>query len=165
VTEEAKRRISRLNPEMRVFVTDVPLQLRQRLVRERLLAWLAGAFGVLAITLAAIGLYGLIAYVSLSRRSEIGLRLALGATRREVISLMLSQTGWIVLCGVTIGVALSLVTLRGVRTLLVGLDPSDPNTLLVATLTVSLIAAVSSLIPAIRASRVDPMATLRAEES
>jgi predicted permease len=165
VTDEAKRRISRLNPELRIAVGEMPVQLRERLVRERMLAWLAGAFGVLAITLAAVGLYGLIAYLSLSRRAEIGLRLALGARRSEVISLMMSQTLWLVACGVAGGAALSLVTLRGVRALLVGLDPSDPTTLMVAGLTVGVIAAVASLVPAIRASRVDPMTTLRAEES
>lgn len=165
VTDEAKRRISRLNPEIRLFVSELPVQLDQRLVRERMLAWLAGAFGVLAITLAAVGLYGLIAYLSLSRRAEIGLRLALGAKRREVVSLILSQTVWVVACGVGGGVALSLVALRGVGALLVGLDPSDPITLIVAGLTLAVIAGAASLIPAIRASRVDPMTTLRAEES
>ena len=165
VTDEAKRRISRLNPEIRLFVSEMPVQLSQRLVRERMLAWLAGAFGVLAVTLAAVGLYGLIAYLSLSRRAEIDLRLALGARRREVVSLILSQTIWVVACGVGGGAALSLVALRGAGALLVGLAPSDPTTLSVASLTVAVIAGAAALIPAIRASRVDPMTTLRAEES
>ena len=165
ITHEVKRRVARLDPEIVVFVGDLPQQLRNRLTRERVLAWLAAVFGVLAISLAAIGLYGLIAYLSHSRRNEIGVRLALGARRSEVVLMMLKEMAWLLIAGVGAGVIVSLGLARAIGTLVFGLSSNDITTFAVSGLTLAAAAGIAALVPAWRASRVDPIATLRAETS
>lgn len=163
VERAAKTRVAALSAAIRVAAADMSLRLGDRLVRERMLAWLSGAFGVLAVSLAAIGLYGLIAYVSASRRSEIGVRLALGASRADVIAMMLKQTAVMLIAGLAAGVAISLVAGRAAVRLLYQVVPGDPLTLAVAMLLLSGVATIAAVLPAWRASRVDPMSTLRAE--
>jgi hypothetical protein len=81
VTSVIAQRVERLNPAIAIQFVDLSTQIRERLVRERMIAWLAGAFGILAMALVVVGLYGIVAYLAASRRNEIGIRLSLGSTR------------------------------------------------------------------------------------
>ena len=165
IDEAVRRRVKTLNPDIWVRMTDFPEQLNQRLVRERMMAWLAGAFGVLAMSLAAIGLYGLIAYLAVGRRSEVGVRLALGATRLGIVLMMIRESAWMVALGLGAGVALSIALSRGASRLLFQLVPTDATTLAAAALALAGIATVAALVPAWRTAALDPVTTLRAEES
>ena len=165
ITEVARERVKALNPNIWVRVTDMPTELDRRLVRERMMAWLAGAFGVLAVSLAAVGLYGLIAYLALGRRSEIGVRLALGATRRGVVLMMLRESAWLVGIGLGAGLVLSVLLSRGASRLLFQLAPTDAATWAGAAMGLATVAGIAALVPAWRTSGLDPVSTLRAEES
>ncbi len=138
-------------------------QVLNGLVRERVLAWLSGFFGFLAAVLALTGLYGVIAYMTARRQNEIGIRLALGETRLGVISLVLRELAVMLAVGIAIGSAISLIASRGARSLLFGLEPQDPLTLIVACGALGIIALAAGLLPAWRASRLDPVAALRSE--
>ena len=131
--------------------------------RPRLLAQLLGGFAGLALLLAAIGTYGVLSYMVTERRREIGIRMALGAERAAVLGQVLKQG--LVLAGV--GVAAGLVAAFGltrlVTSLLFGVQPTDPMTMGVVVVTIAVVAAAASLLPAWRASRVDPMVALRDE--
>jgi predicted permease len=165
IAEGARSRVGALNPGIWVRVTDLPVELNRRLVREHMLAWLAGAFGILAVSLAAVGLYGLVTYLALGRRSEIGVRLALGATRGSVLRTMLRETAWLVGAGLAAGLALSIPLSRTAARLLFQLTPTDAATWLWAALVLVIVAAVAALIPAWRTASLDPLTTLRAEQS
>jgi predicted permease len=136
-------------------------RIRDGLVRERLLALLAGFFAALAIVLTIVGLYGMLSYVVAERRPEIGVRVALGARRKDVFGLVMAESGRLVLAGIAAGGVLSLVAGRSVSSLLFGMEPADPVLLLTAAILLGGIAAVASLLPARRASRVDPAELLR----
>jgi len=133
------------------------------LAQERLVARLATFFGSLALLLACVGLYGVLSYAVARRTSEIGIRMALGAIRGDVIWLVLREALALVGAGVVIGVLASLAATRTVSTLLFGLNPNDPLTIAAATLLLLAVAALAGYLPARRASRVDPMAALREE--
>jgi ABC-type antimicrobial peptide transport system permease subunit len=138
-------------------------QIDENLIAERVIAFLAASFGALAALMAAIGLYGVLAYSTAQRTPEIGLRMALGASRTSVIRVVLVEVLW--LTGIAIAIALpaSLLLSRAVRSQLFGISSSDPLTLIVATLVILLVAIVSALLPARRAAQVDPMVALRYE--
>jgi ABC-type antimicrobial peptide transport system permease subunit len=133
------------------------------LVQERLVARLATFFGLLALLLACVGLYGVLSYAVARRTNEIGIRIALGAMRGDVIWLVLREALALVGAGVVIGLLASLAATKTVSTLLYGLRPNDPLTIAAATLLLLAVAALSAYLPARRASRVDPMAALREE--
>jgi predicted permease len=158
-----KEKISEISPaiktECRVFQTDV----ESGLVRERLMALLSGFFGVLAALLAMIGLYGVMSYIVAMRKNEIGIRMALGASRGSVISIIVGQTLTLLGMGVGGGLVLSLAAARGANSLLYGLKANDPLTLFSAAGFLAVVALLASYIPAHRASRVDPMNALRYE--
>ena len=126
-----------------------------------LLAMLAGFFGVLAIALTVVGLYGMLSYVVAQRRPEIGVRVALGARRLDVLGLIMSEAGKLVLFGVVAGLGLSLLAGQSVSSLLFGITPNDPVLLASACALLGLIAAIASVLPARRATRVDPAQLLR----
>ena len=127
------------------------------------MAALSAAFGVLAALLAAIGIYGVMAYTVTRRANEIGIRLAMGASRRTVLGLVIGEAVWLVGAGLLIGVALGVGSARAASTLLFGLTPTDPATLGSAIALLASIGLLASYIPARRASRVDPMSVLRQE--
>jgi ABC-type antimicrobial peptide transport system permease subunit len=127
------------------------------------MAMLSGAFGLLAALLAMLGLYGVISFTVARRRNEIGLRVALGADRRQVMLMVMREAGILLVIGLVIGAALSAVAGRGAGSLLFGLKPSDPLSLAVSVLLLSLVALFASYIPARRAAKVDPMVALRYE--
>jgi putative ABC transport system permease protein len=128
-----------------------------------LLASLSAAFGVLAALLAAIGLYGVMSYTVARRANEIGIRMAMGAERREVVRMVLSEATWLVAAGVVAGTALALGAARFARTLLFGLEPTDPTTVAMAIAALACVGLVAGLVPARRAARVDPAIALRDE--
>ena len=165
IDEAVRRRVKALNPGVWVRISDLPAQLDQRLVRERMMAWLAGAFGVLAISLAAIGLYGLIAYLAVGRRAEVGIRLALGATRAGIVRMMLRESAWMVGAGLGAGLGLTLPLSSAAARLLYQLAPTDAATWSGAALALAAVATVAALVPAWRTASIDPVTTLRAEES
>jgi predicted permease len=138
-------------------------QIDRRLTTQRLIAQLSAFFGGVALLLAAIGLYGVMSY-SISRRTgEIGIRMALGASQRGVIWMVLRETLWMVAIGVTIGLLSALASGRLIGSKLFGLSPADPATLAMAISVILLAAVLAGFLPARRASRIDPMNALRFE--
>jgi putative ABC transport system permease protein len=138
-------------------------QIRDSLLRERLMATLSGFFGFLAVVLATIGLYGVISYTVARRTNEIGIRVALGAQRGDVVGMIMRDAGTMLVIGLAVGAVLTLVVARAAASLLYGLKPHDPATLTVAVVALTLVAAVASFLPAHRAAGLDPMAALREE--
>lgn len=138
-------------------------QVEGSLNRERLVASLSSFFGLLALLLACLGLYGVLAYAVSCRFREIGIRMALGACQANVLRMVLREAFCLVLIGAGIGLLAALAVSRFVSSQLYGLKPSDPLTMVTATLVLTAAAALAGYLPARRASRVDPMATLRAE--
>ncbi|HEY6291536.1 MAG TPA: ABC transporter permease [Terriglobia bacterium] len=130
---------------------------------SRLIAQLSSFFGVLALLLAAIGLYGVMAHSVLRRTGEIGVRMALGARRADILGLVLRESLLVVAIGVVLGLPASLSLGRLVSTQLFDLSPNDPATFTIATLLLLLAAALAGYIPAQRAAKVDPMVALRYE--
>ena len=145
--------------EFQVFQT----QLRDSLLRERLMATLSGFFGFLAAALATIGLYGVISYMVARRRSEIGIRVALGANRSEVVKLVIREAALLLAVGLVIGAALSAGTAQTASSLLYGLKATDPVTMALAIIALACVALAASFVPALRAARVEPMVALREE--
>jgi putative ABC transport system permease protein len=138
-------------------------QIRDTLVTERMLAALSIFFGLLATLLAGIGLYGVIAYSVARRTHEIGVRMALGATRGRVAALFLGEAIRLLATGLAAGAVLALVATRAARALLYGLAPHDPASLVLAGLLLAAITCIATVLPAWRASAVDPMTALREE--
>ena len=138
-------------------------QIEASITQERLFAALTAAFGILALILACIGIYGIMAYDVARRTSEIGIRMALGARARQVLLMVLRESSWLAILGVAAGLAAAFALTRFVRTMLYGLQPTDPTTLISATLILLAIAIAAAYGPARRASRIDPMQALRHE--
>jgi predicted permease len=136
-------------------------QVSASLTQERVIAALAGFFGALALLLAGLGLYGVTSYAVNRRRAEIGIRIALGAAPGSVIRLVLFRVTLLVGSGVLVGGGVSLWASRFVATLLYGLEPRDPITLVGAAVVLSAVGAVAGWLPAYRASRIDPATVLR----
>ena len=138
-------------------------QIREGLLREQLMATLSGFFGVLATILAMVGLYGVISYMVVRRRSEIGVRMALGANRANILLMVLREAAILLGIGLAVGTALSLAAGTAAASMLYGLKPSDPQTLAIALAGISVVALLAILLPAQRAATVQPMAALREE--
>jgi len=132
-------------------------------MRERLLAALFGFFGVLAGLLAGIGVYGVLAYQTVRRRSEVGIRLALGATRGQIMELVLKEAALLVFFGLVIGLVGTLAIGQTAASLLFGISARDPLQLGAAAIALAAAAAIGSMGPARHASRLDPMNALRDE--
>jgi predicted permease len=151
------------SPAIGVEFSTFEEQVSATLRRPRLLATLSGFFAVLALTLAVIGLYGTVAYGVARRRSEIGIRLALGAARGRVLQMVLGDAGRLVLFGVVAGVATALGTTRLLQSFLYGLTATDVKIIAGSSLVLALAAVAASLVPAWRAASLDPTETLREE--
>jgi predicted permease len=163
VAAAAKRVIAVKHPDVVTQFADFQREIRDGLVEERLMAALSGFFGLLAVLLAVVGLYGVISYIVAMRRNEIGIRLALGASRANVVGIIMRQTLMVLALGVGVGVLLALAAARSAGSLLFGLQPNDPLTFAGASALLITIALIASFLPARRASRVDPMIALRYE--
>jgi putative ABC transport system permease protein len=130
---------------------------------SRSLTVLFGAFALLAVVLGSVGIYGIVSYAVTQRTQEIGVRMALGAQARDILQLILKHGVVLVLTGVAIGVAGALALTRFLSTLLFGITPTDTLTFVVVSAIFFLIAMIASLIPARRATKVDPLIALRYE--
>ncbi len=138
-------------------------EIRQSLLAERLLATLSGFFGGLAVVLAMIGLYGVMSYTVAERKSEIGIRMALGARRVDVTAMILGKAAMLLTAGLVLGAGLSLAAASAASALLFGLKLRDPLTLLVSTALLAVVALAASYLPARRAAGLDPIDSLREE--
>jgi ABC-type antimicrobial peptide transport system permease subunit len=131
--------------------------------QERIFASLTGGFGVIALVLACIGIYGIMAYTVARRTNEIGIRMALGAQADRVLHMILREASWMALVGVIVGLAAAAAMGRLIASMLFGLKSYDPLTLGGASLLLVLIAIAASWVPARRAAHVDPIKALRHE--
>ncbi len=163
VAGEITRMLADLNPRIGVKYTVMDAQIADTLLRERLTAALSGFFGGLAALLTLVGLYGVIAFTVARRTNEIGIRMALGASHRAVMSLILREAGTLVVLGLAAGLVLAVLTARLAATLLFGLEPNDPLTLGVAAASLAAVAMAASYMPARSASRIEPVQALRIE--
>jgi len=155
--------LNEINPSIGVSFQGFKSMIDGSIVRERLMATLSGFFGLLALVLACIGLYGILSYGVASRLNEIGIRMALGAQGRSVLWLILREAVWLVLIGVAVGLPIIITTGSFVSTLLYGMQPNDPTSLALGTLVLFIVAMGAGCIPARRATRVDPLVALRYE--
>jgi predicted permease len=163
ITGAIGERVKKLNPAVAIQFIELKSQIRDRLMAERTTAWLAGAFGVLAIVMVTVGLYGIIAYLAMSRRQEIGIRLSLGSTRAQIVMLVLRDSLWLLSLGLLIGLPLAVAAMRGASTLLFGFSPTDLTAMTGAAGVLAAAAGLAGAIPAWRAARVDPQVALRCD--
>ena len=153
-----------LDPEAPVFdVHLVQEELDRSLLRERLVGFITGLFGGLALVLAGVGLYGLMAYGVSRRTREFGIRMAVGASAGSIVKLVLREAGWLVVAGVAAGLAGAWAAGRVVSSMLFGIAPTDLASTLAAVGVLAAAALIAAWVPARRASRVDPNRALRAE--
>jgi len=162
--DAVRREVASVDPNLPVFrAKTLVAQAEESLMKERLLATLSSFFGALALLLACVGLYGLMAYSVTRRTTEIGVRLALGARRDHITWLVLRETLWLTLAGIATGVPLALWAARYARSVLFGIGTADPLTIALTIAILLSVAALAGYIPARRALRVDPMRALRYE--
>jgi len=161
LTRSIAEAIAAVNPRLSVTFRPLAAQVNDALVQERLMAALAGAFGVLALLLAGLGLYGVTAYAVNRRRSEIGIRIALGASAASVARLVLARVAVLVGAGGVLGAAVSVWGGRFVSALVYGVAPHDPATVAAAVAILYMTALMAAWLPARRAARIDPMTVLR----
>jgi ABC-type antimicrobial peptide transport system permease subunit len=138
-------------------------QINASMQQERMFASLTAGFGILALALACVGIYGIMAYSVAQRTNEIGIRLALGAARTQIRTMVMRETGWLSIAGIISGIGVSVFLIRLVKSMLYGLRPSDPISFGVSVLFLMSMALIAGWIPATRASGVDPMEALRRE--
>jgi putative ABC transport system permease protein len=153
--------ISAVSPEVAFSFEPLTQALDESLADNRVIAVLSASFGVLALVLAAVGLYGVTAYGVAQRRTEIGIRMALGARPGIIVRTIVANVSKLVGIGVAAGIGISLWTATLVRSLLFGLEPRDPTTLVGAVIVLATAATVAGWLPAWRASRIDPAEVLR----
>jgi putative ABC transport system permease protein len=153
--------LNRVDPRLTFTFAPLDDAVRASISQERIVAWLAGFFGAVALLLSAIGLYGVISHTVSRRRGEIGIRLALGARGADIVRLMLTRVGICVLAGTGAGLLAAVWLSRFVAPLLYGVQPRDPVTVVVAPLTLGSVAVLAAWRPTLRAVRVDPAHVLR----
>ena len=163
IVSSIKSVLAEINPSIAVSFQGFKSMINGSILRERLMATLSGFFGLLALVLACIGLYGILSYGVASRLNEIGIRMALGAQGGSVLWLILREAVWLVLVGVAVGLPIIITTARLVSTLLYGMEASDPTSLGLGTVVLFIVAMGAGYIPARRATRVDPLVALRYE--
>jgi putative ABC transport system permease protein len=161
LTKSLVAALGEVNRDVAITIRPLADQVNASLTQERVVATLSGFFGGLALLLAGIGLYGVTSYAVSRRRTEIGIRLALGAAPRGVIMMVISRVGLLVGLGVVAGTAVSLWASKFVGTLVYGLQPRDPVTIVGAAVVLATVGALAGWLPAHRASRIDPARVLR----
>jgi predicted permease len=162
--DQVRREVASVDRNLPIFRAKTLLaQAAQSLLRERLLAMLSSFFGALALLLACLGLYGLMAYAVARRAGEIGIRMALGARRAHIMWMVLREVFGLTLAGIAAGIPLAIWAARYAQSLLFGVDTADPWTIAATVLALLGVAALAGYIPARRALHVDPMAALKYE--
>jgi predicted permease len=162
VLGEVQREVKALAPKVEISDTRTGSRFMDQILwGARIVVSMLGVFGLLALVLASVGLYGLLAYLVRGRQREIGVRMALGASRPAILLLVLRQGMVLVCVGVGIGLALSLMISHAFARMLFGLNPADPLSLAGASGALILVAALACYLPALAASRMDPMGALR----
>ncbi len=162
IMKSVRQAVDRVDKELPVF--DVRTQMQQidaTTSSERLFATLTAVFGVLALMLASIGIYGIMAHNVSRRTSEIGIRIALGAQRFNVLLMVLREASWLAIVGVVLGASAAAWLARYVESMLFGVQPVDPLTIIAAIGLMLLVALIAAWLPARRASRLDAMVALR----
>jgi putative ABC transport system permease protein len=154
---------NQINPSMVINFTVFKTQIREGLLRERLMATLSGFFGVLATVLAVIGIYGVISYVVIQRKNEIGVRMALGANRSHIVRMVLRDTAILLAIGLAAGTGMTIAAGNAAASMLYGLKPRDPITLAAAIVGIVVVGLAASFLPAHRAANIHPVAALREE--
>jgi predicted permease len=163
IASTVRKQIAGAYPEMPLEALTLTEWVNQFLIDDRLLASLAGVFGLLATVLAALGLYGVMSYTVTQRTREIGVRIALGAGKRDVLELVLREAAILVIVGLAIGIPFAISLGHFVASMLFRLSPSDPLILLAGAIVLALVALGAACIPARRAAGVDPTRALRIE--
>jgi len=163
LTTAVEHAVVEINPSILIQFTALKTQIRDTLVRERLMASLSGFFGILAAVLTTIGLYGLISYMAVRRRNEIGIRMALGADRMRVLTLVMREAVELLGIGLVAGAALSWWASRTARSMLFGVKNTDPTIFGAAIVLLAIVAITASFVPAQKASHLDPLEALREE--
>jgi predicted permease len=159
-----EKTVSQIDSNLPLYqVTTLNASMEFGSVFERMAAILAGSFGLLALVLAAVGIYGVVAFATRQRTHEIGIRMALGAKKRDVLKMVVQQGLKLVIVGVVIGITAALALTRFLSSLLYGVEPNDPLTLIAVSLVLVAVTLVACYIPARRAARIDPMLALRYE--
>ena len=163
LTQELKNALAEASPEIGEEFHVMQTNIRDSLLRERLMAALSGFFGALATLLAMMGLFGVMSNFVARRTGEIGLRIALGAQRRNILGMVLGEAGTMLVIGLAVGAALALALGKTAGAMLFGLNPYDPLTISLSAVALTAVAILASYLPAHRAARLDPMAALRDE--
>jgi ABC-type antimicrobial peptide transport system permease subunit len=163
LTSRIKLAIAGKSPEISVDFRVLKTQIRESLLPERLMATLSGFFGILAALLTAVGLYGVISFLVTQRTREIGIRMALGAGKRQVLSSILRETLVLTVLGIGVGLPITFSVTRLIASMLFGIAPSDPVALAFAATALCGAGLAAAYIPARRAAAVDPMTALRYE--
>jgi predicted permease len=164
VVDGVRQAVKEIDPRMPLYkVMTIEQHLTWAFWAQNMAAALATAFGLLALALAAVGLYGVVSYTVARRTKEIGIRVALGAQARDILRIVLSQGMTLTLVGLAAGLFVALVAARQLASLLYGLSPGDPATYILVALVLACVALLACLVPARRATKVDPMVALRYE--
>ena len=158
-----RRTFHDVHPSIVIAFGILDERIAELMVRDRLMAFLSATFGLLAAVLSMVGVYGVMSYVVSRRRNEIGVRMALGASRRDVSWMILREVSVVLAIGIAAGAALALIAARGARSLLFALQPSDPATLAAAATLLACIGLLAGYLPARRAARIEPLTALREE--
>ena len=163
---QARQAIADVHPRIPIVnVATLNEQVKDNLTQPRLIARLTTIFGVLALTLACLGLYGVMSYTMQRRTSEVGVRLALGSTRAAVLWMVMRETLFLAGFGAVVGLAMAIAGMHMATSFLFGLSPDDPSIIALATgsSTFLLASAVAGFVPAWRATRIEPVKALRSE--
>ena len=159
-----KNELRNLDPDLPMYsVRTMEQRVNESLARQRFSMLLLGVFASVALALATIGIYGVMAYLVNQGTRELGIRIALGASQRNILSLVVRQGMVLAFSGVTIGLAAAFLLTRLIRSLLFGVDATDPITFAGISLLLAMITLLASYIPAQRASRIDPLTSLRCD--
>ena len=163
VIEALKQTFRDVHPGIVIAFGVLERRIEELTLRDRLMALLSAGFGLLAALLSTVGVYGVMSYVVARRRNEIGVRMALGASRTDVLRLILKEVSLVLAMGVAIGAALAVAAARSAQGLLFNLQPGDPATVASAAVLLTLIGLLAGYLPARRAARIEPLSALRAE--